>query len=138
ISPISDLHGTIVGASTIARDITERRKMEERLERIARLTLALRGKEDEHEILQLALDAVQQAVGADRSAALLRDEDGVMRFRTWNGLSDAYRAAVEGHNPWVGDEGDPKPVLVPDVRHDASLTELLPVIDPEGIAALAF
>jgi PAS domain S-box-containing protein len=138
ISPIADQHGTLVGASTIARDITERRRMEDRLERIAQLTLVLRGKEDEEEILHLALDALQDAVGAERSAALLRDDDGVMRFRMWNGLSERYRGAVEGHNPWQDDEVDPQPVLVPDVRADASLSELLPVIEDEGIGSLAF
>jgi len=107
ISPIADQHGTLVGASTIARDITERRTMEQRLERIARLALVLRGKEEEEEILHLALDAVQEAMGAERSAASLRDENGVMRFRTWNGLSDRYRDAVEGYNPWDDDEVDP-------------------------------
>src|SRR5205085_6703815 len=135
---IADQHGTLVGASTIARDITERRRMEERLERIAQLTLALRGKEDEEEILRLALDAVQQALRADRSAALLRDADGVMRFRAWNGLSERYRDSVEGHNPWEGDEVDPQPVLVPDVREDESLAELRPVIEEEGILSVAF
>ena len=138
ISPIADQHGTLVGASTIARDITERRRMEARLERIARLTLVLRGKEEEEEILHLALDAVQEAVSAERSAALLRDEDGVMRFRTWNGLSQRYREAVESHNPWEGDEADPQPVLVPDVGSDASLSEFLPAIEEEGIGSVAF
>ena len=138
ISPIADQHGSLVGASTIARDITERRRMEERLERIAQLALILRGKEDEEEILHLALDAVQEAVAAERSAALLRDEDGVMRFRTWNGLSERWRGTVEGHNPWEGDQADPQAVLVPDVRSDASLSELLPAMEEEGIRSLAF
>jgi PAS domain S-box-containing protein len=138
ISPIGDQHGNLLGASTIARDITQRRRMEERLERIAQLALVLRGKEEEGEILHLALDAVQEAVGAERSAASLRDEDGVMRFRTWNGLSERYRKAVEGHNPWEDDEDDPQPVLVPDVRSDASLSQLLPAIEEEGIRSLAF
>jgi PAS domain S-box-containing protein len=138
ISPIADQHGNLVGASTIARDITDRRRMEARLERIAQLSLALRGKEDEDEILHLALDAVEQATGAERSAALLRDDDGVMRFRTWHGLSDGYRVGVEGHNPWLDDEADAKPVLIEDVRADASLSELLPMIEAEEIGALAF
>ncbi|MFL5738560.1 MAG: PAS domain S-box protein, partial [Actinomycetota bacterium] len=138
ISPIADQRGSLVGASTIARDITERRRMEARLERIAQLSLALRGKEDEDEILHLALDAVEQAVGAERSAALLREDDGAMRFRTWHGLSDGYREAVEGHNPWLDDEAHPKPVLVEDVRADASLSELRSVIEAEQIGALAF
>ncbi|MFL5766629.1 MAG: PAS domain S-box protein [Actinomycetota bacterium] len=138
ISPIADQTGRLVGASTIARDITERRRMEDRLERIAQLTLALRGKEDEEEILRLALEAVQEALGAERSAALLCDTDGVMRFRTWNGLSEGYREAVEGHNPWDDGETDPQPVVVADVRSDASLSELLPVIEQEGIGSLVF
>jgi hypothetical protein len=32
-----------------------------------------------------------------RASILLFDPDGVMRFKASRGLSEAYRAAVEGH-----------------------------------------
>jgi GAF domain-containing protein len=90
------------------------------------------------ELFDAALAGVAEAVGVDRSAILLLDTEGVMRFRAWRGLSDAYRAAVEGHSPWGPDDADAEPVLVPDVAADPSLRELRPVLEREGIRAAAF
>jgi hypothetical protein len=53
------------------------------------------------EIYGAALDALAEGLGVSRSSILLFDRDGVMRFRAHHGLSDAYRAAVEGHTPWT-------------------------------------
>src|SRR5690606_4807314 len=64
--------------------------------------------------------------------------DGVMRFKAWRGLSDAYRAAVEGHNPWRPDQADAAPLTVSDVAADPSLAAYRGVILGEGIHALAF
>src|SRR5256885_7809480 len=67
------------------------------------------------ELLAEAVDVLLGATRADRAAVLLYDEDGIMRFQAWRGLSDAYRAATEGHSPWSRDAVDSKPVLVSDV-----------------------
>ena len=90
------------------------------------------------EIFDAALVALEDAVGAERASILLFDGDGVMRFRAWRGLSDEYRAAVDGHTPWRPDDADAEPILVPDVTLDASLVELLPVFEREGIRSLVF
>jgi PAS domain S-box-containing protein len=89
-------------------------------------------------IYEQALDALQRAVGADRSSILLFDANGVMQFKAWRGLSDAYRASTTGHSPWTVETKDPQPVLVPDVEKDANLENLRGVILGEGIRALAF
>ncbi len=90
------------------------------------------------EIYDAALDCLAGSLGTDRAAILLFDHDDVMRFKAWRGLSDEYRAAVEGHSPWTRDTADPAPVLVSDVREDAGLEDLRPVIEAEGIRSLAF
>ena len=90
------------------------------------------------EIVPEALDALDRTVAPDRSAVLLFDEAGVMRFRAWRGLSAAYRAAVEGHSPWRPDTPDPRSILVEDVTDEPQLAELRPTIEAEGIRALAF
>jgi PAS domain S-box-containing protein len=61
-----------------------------------------------------------------------------MRFQAWRGLSDAYRAAVDGHSPWTPDAVDPQPITVEDAAADASLGGLRDVILGEGIRALGF
>src|SRR5688500_512328 len=86
-----------------------------------------------------AISALIDALEADRASVLRFDQAGVMRFRAWRGLSDAYRAVTDGHSPWSPDAVDPEPVLVPNVNTDPSLTEALrQVVLGEGIRALAF
>jgi len=85
-----------------------------------------------------ALRVVGSALDVDRAAVLVVDEQGVMRFRAWNRLSDAYRARTEGHSPWSPDERSPMPIVVEDVAADQTLGELRDVVVAEGIGALAF
>lgn len=108
------------------------------LHEVYRLSDALHRTSTLDAFCELAVDGVLKATGASRAAILLLDAANVMRFRAWRGLSDGYRAAVEGHNPWRLDERDPQPVLVPDVRVEPSLERLLAVVRGEGIGALAF
>jgi PAS domain S-box-containing protein len=89
-------------------------------------------------IYNRALDAVFDAMQADRVSLLLLDEDNVARFRAWRRLSDAYRVAVEGHFPWAPDERNAQPITVPDVYSDPSLDSYRPIFEQEGIRALAF
>jgi PAS domain S-box-containing protein len=85
-----------------------------------------------------ALDALRDGLGLDRSSILLFDSQDVMRFVAWRGLSDTYRAAVEGHTPWRPDSVDAQPVCVPDVERAPDLASYKPIFVAEGIAALAF
>src|SRR5581483_3179479 len=90
------------------------------------------------EIFDAALGTLQQALSASRSAILLYDGDDVMRFRKWRGLSDGYRAAVEGHSPWARDVVEPQPVVVSDALNDPAWASYLALFRREGIGALAF
>jgi hypothetical protein len=69
---------------------------------------------------------------------LLFDADGAMRFVAWDGLSERYRAAVEGHSPWAANDENAQPILMADPAQDPSLKAFLPILREEGIAALAF
>jgi signal transduction histidine kinase/ActR/RegA family two-component response regulator len=89
-------------------------------------------------ICEAALDAITEGVGTDRASILLADAQGVMRFSAWRGLSDGYRAAVEGHSPWARDDASPEPIVVPDVLADPALAALAPTITVEGIRSVAF
>src|SRR2546423_7844416 len=90
------------------------------------------------EIYNEAIDILIAGVAADRASILLFDDDGVMRFKAWRGLSDAYRAAVEGHSPWNPDTHNPQAIKVDDALADPSMAPLLPVLTHEGIRALVF
>jgi signal transduction histidine kinase len=86
-----------------------------------------------------SLDALRRTLHVHRAAILLADDTGVMRFRAWRGLSDDYRARVEGHSPWSTDTPSPQPVVIGDVRADPGLgDELRQTVLAEGIRAIAF
>ncbi len=89
-------------------------------------------------ICQEALAAVARIAGTNRASVLLFDPEGVMRFVAWRGLSDGYRAAVEGHTPWSPGQDAPTPILIPDARRDESLGAYQEKILAEGICALGF
>src|SRR5262245_58768224 len=90
------------------------------------------------DVYAAALDALDHGLHTPRASVLTYGDDPAMRFRAWRGLSDEYRAAVEGHSPWARDTRDAAPIDVPDVTADPALAPLLPVLRAEGIAALAF
>lgn len=102
------------------------------------LTSAISKSRTVEEIYEAALDALSGGLGVQRASILLFDADGVMRFKAYRGLSDAYRGAVEGHTPWRPDSPDPQPIWVADVAADPSLAPHAATFAAEGIAALAF
>ena len=129
----------------IKRDITDEKRAAHELQQqfdelqaIYRMTDAIAHASAIEEIYDAALDELQRTVHASRASILLYDDDLVMRFKAWRGLSEGYRRAVEGHSPWHADDRDPQPVLVPDVNADPHLTSLLPVLAAEGIRAVGF
>ncbi|MBK6645075.1 MAG: PAS domain S-box protein [Anaerolineales bacterium] len=130
---------------SIARDVTEKKQAEQALRQqfnnlrsLYQMTAALGQSSDLGEIFSTALDSLQNTLAADRAAVLLLDPDGVMRFKSWRGLSEAYRKVAEGHSPWKPDDPDPQPALVPDAFTDPGLTHLLPAFESEGIRSLGF
>ncbi len=138
VSPIRDTSGTVTGFAEIARDVSERRVAERRAQVLYRLIEALGRARSDERIFEAALDALQRALHTDRASILLFDEDGVMRFRAWRGLGEAYRQAVEGHNPWAGVEDGFPPVHVPDAEADPSIDAFRDSVLAEGIRALSF
>jgi PAS domain S-box-containing protein len=145
ISPVRNSHGTIVGASKIARDVTARKRAETALARhmdeqaaLFRLTDGLHRAVSVEEIYDFALDAIQQALRCDRASILLTDAQGIMRFVAWRGLSDGYRRAVDGHSPWRRDDPNPEVVCVADVAASDLAPELKATVVGEGIGACAF
>lgn len=107
-------------------------------ELVLRLSEAVNLVDSLEEIYQPALDAVTQALASPRAAVLLLDHQGVMRFKAWRGLSDAYRAAVEGHSPWPPNDPDPEPIFIEDVLNDDSFSAYHDLFRAEGIRALGF
>jgi signal transduction histidine kinase/ActR/RegA family two-component response regulator len=89
-------------------------------------------------ICEHAVAALISSIRPDRAGVLVFAADGVMRFCASHGLSDAYRAAVEGHSPWPREAANPQPVLVPDALGDMTLAPFHSLFETEGLGALAF
>ena len=90
------------------------------------------------EIYDAALDAIVPALQCDRASILLYDEQEVMRFAAWRGLSARYREAVEGHSPWEPDTKNPQLICVSDVELADLPNRLKQTILREKIRAAAF
>ena len=110
----------------------------EELAVLLRLTDRLYRASSLSETFDAALDAITSAPGCDRASILLFDESGVMRFVAWRGLSEEYRAAVEGHSPWTSESRDPEPIFVEDIAATDEPEPLKQTIAAEGIRGLAF
>jgi PAS domain S-box-containing protein len=145
VSPIGDSSGAIIGASKIARDMTEQERTHRSLSRRMAEQAALYEFTDRlfraqkfEDIHEAALDAIISALGCDRASILMFDSSGVMKFVAWRGLSNGYRIAVEGHSPWTRQTRDPAPILTADIDATDLDPALKATIKAEGIAALAF
>ena len=129
---------TEIRSERVSKEDELRRRLKE-LAAVSRMAERAVLSEDLDAVLEEAVDTLVEAIGVDRASVLLRDDEGVMRFRASRGLSQAYRAAVEGRSPWTGEEEEFQPIAVPDVLSDPSLDdELRRTVAGEGIRALAF
>jgi PAS domain S-box-containing protein len=138
ISPIKDATGRVIGASKIARDITARRRVEARQRSLYDMLASVNRAAALPEIYAAALETILRCQNAERAAILLYDEEKVMRFVAWRGLSDGYRAAVEGHSPWAANEREAQPVCIEDVAAVELDAQVRAAVEGEGIRALAF
>jgi len=145
VSPVRDGSGQIVGASKIARDITDQKRAADALDRRASEQAALYQFTDKlfraqcsDDIYDAALEAILQALRCERASILLFDSAGVMRFVRSCCLSEGYQQAVEGHSPWTPDTPNPTPIWIGDVASAEMEESLKRTVAAEGIGALAF
>jgi signal transduction histidine kinase/CheY-like chemotaxis protein len=109
-----------------------------RAEQLYLFAHAVVGAERIDVVFEAAMDAVEAAIGAKRSAILTLDDERGMRFRAWRGLSERYRRAVEGHSPWTRDATRFEPVVIADAAREPSMATYHSLFRAEGIGALAF
>ena len=138
VSPLRDSTGRVVGASKIARDITARRRAERQQQALHDMLARVNQAAALTEIYDAALNAILQCLDASRAAIFLFDENEVMRFVAGRGLSEAYRAAVDGDSPWRPDFRHPRPICIEHAGQSDLAPRLRDAIEREGIRALAF
>ena len=109
-----------------------------RLQALYQLLASLTRAKSLEDVYESALTCLESSTAADRAAVLTFDQEGVMRFRAWRGLSDEYRAAVTGHTPWRQDSRNAEPVLVADVNAAEDVARYRDLFAREQIGSLAF
>ena len=129
----------------VGLDITDRKQQEARLlalnhrqQMLYELADAVNRAEPVPSLFEKALNAIIEATEADRASILLFDDDGVMRFKAWRGLSEEYRRAVEGHSPWTAEQRNPSPIFMADLASAELEPTLRATIQREGVHALGF
>ncbi len=147
ISPVKDEEGQIIGASTIARDITERKEAEAmlnqrlgQLESLNQASQAITASLELDEVLREIMSLAKQVIGADYARIVLAEQapdhaQGKGFYRTVQLTPDAQ--ALEGHiraqgfTAWIMDAE--QAVVLDDVADDGIV--LSPV--PEGAPSKA-
>lgn len=119
-------------------DVTSDEARRDQLAIVARVAVGLSRTNEIDELCDLTMDSLLEVLPIDRASLLLFDQDDVMRFVAWRGLSSAYRQAVDRHSPWLPDTTDAKPIAISDVMIDNDLEPFRDTILSEGIRALAF
>src|SRR5215204_4407134 len=132
---VYDEQGQLTCYVTRERDLTELKRSQTamlhryaQLQAIYRMTAAASQADALVDIYEEALTCLEAALGCNRSAVLLFDPDGVMRFKASHNLSDTYRRGVEGHSPWSITERNPQPIGISDVAAADDLRALRPVV----------
>jgi PAS domain S-box-containing protein len=138
VNSISDARGVVVGLRWSIRDITERKRAEERQAKLLELVETVNRAKALPEIYEAAVSAICKCLGTSRASILLYDEDNVMRFKFARGLSQEYQQAVEGHSPWKPDEPDPQAITIEDVSKVTLEDQLRKAFRLERIRSLAF
>ncbi|GEM_PF-2069012 len=138
ISPVRNEQGQIIGVSKIARDITEQKRAAQQQLALYELVATINRSAELPEIFDAAIEAVCRCHNAPRAAILLKETDGVMRFKAARNLSTEYQRAVEGHSPWASSDPTPEPVCLDDIVSADISGEVRAAMLREGIRSAAF
>ncbi len=99
VSPLRDSTGQLTGCVHVARDITERKRVEEALQIQHDLALALAATQNLDDAFRLCVDATIRAAGMDAGALSLVDRStGSLDMVYWQGLSSEFVAEVSHYD----------------------------------------
>jgi PAS domain S-box-containing protein len=143
--PETDARGEVDGWIASVLDITEKSRTEQMLAKQAeeqaalyQFTNRLLRADSLAAVYDAALQAILGALHCSRASIQRFDRDGVMRFVASHGLSDRYRAAVEGLSPWSRRAVNPEPICINDIDHCDPSASVWATVRDAGIGALAF
>jgi PAS domain S-box-containing protein len=133
-----DVTESVVATQRIHELNDENNRARERAELVSRVVGAANRAARADDVFDACMNAMID-FGVERCSILAFDAAGVMRFRAWRGLSDGYRRAIEGHNPWPRDTVSFEPIVVADLASDTVLgPSYADVFRRESIATVVF
>jgi PAS domain S-box-containing protein len=143
--PEADARGEVDGWVASVLDITEKNRTEQILAKHAeeqaalyRFTNRLLRADSLAVVYDAAVEAILGALRCNCASIQRFDREGIMRFVAWHGLSDRYRAAVEGLSPWSRGAINPTPICIDDIDRCDLSASVCETVRQEGIGALAF
>ena len=110
----------------------------DRLAALYRLTDRLYRAQTLDDVYDAALDAIADTLHCDGASIQLFDDERVMRFVAWRGVSDQYRAVVEGYSPWAPGRGEPGAMVVAETDETDQPEAVKAAVRAEGLRGMAF
>jgi PAS domain S-box-containing protein len=145
VSPIRDLAGTVVGASKIARNISDRRRIETELEELQRRLMALAVASasilvspDTDAIASKAIALAREVFAADGYALWRVNSEGAWRMVRSYGISEEFAARAIARSDQRGAPVVPfsEPLVSEDVEATAMLADMRDAYAREGISSM--
>jgi PAS domain S-box-containing protein len=146
VSPIRDANGTIIGASKIARNISDRKRIETELQELHRrlMTLAVAsasilGSPNTDTIASKAIELAREVFAADGYALWRSDSAGAWRIVRSYGISNEFAARTIPRS--ADQHGGPivpfsEPLVCEDVQATSMLSDLRDAYAREGISSM--
>jgi PAS domain S-box-containing protein len=143
VSPIRDASGTIVGASKIARNISDQKRTESelrdsqhRLMGLAVASASLVGSPDVEGVMTAAIGLARDVFSADGYAIWRVDEDGAWKIVRSFGVSDEFASRVIATNARTPRIGLQEPMLCEDIENAPMVADMRDAYRREGIASM--
>lgn len=144
VSALPTVHNHKPAVQVVFTDISDRKQAQEQ---IVQQLLRLQALYDLHyhaghsqtieQIYNAGLRALERTLSITRSALLLCDSNGDLKFRLWHNLSAEYRQALESFAPWKQNGRMRSTVFIPDVSTEQFAPELHHYLEQEQIGSLA-
>jgi signal transduction histidine kinase len=133
VSPIRDRAGKVIGASKIARDITERKHAEAEREELLRRETAARAETEKadrlkEEFLATVSHELRSPLNAILGLSRMLSENRFDEEKSARAFEVIYRNA-HAQNQLIGDLLDVSSIITGKMRLDVSLVELIPIIN---------
>ena len=146
VSPIRDERGVVIGASKIARDITERRRIEselddlrDRLMGLATAAASILGSPRVDSVVSATITLARDVFAADGYALWRFDPSGAWRVVQSFGISETFAGraiAANGQRPVPAELAFAEPLIFEDVMSAPMVAALKDAYAQEGIASM--